>query len=538
MICCPLGSVFRLDSAKREGGDFDMSWCRAVVVTAATLIFCEAERPVVRTPYGPVAGVHLRHQGKHIDGFFGIPFAYPPTGQLRFRKPLPPKPWKNVRDASRFQPPCMQTNNPLNREILLNYSTSSSEDCLHINVWRPSCITRGTSGSGQPLLPVVLYIYGGAFQWGDSSAFYNDGLVFSAVNEVLFVSFNYRTNVFGFLSDQSADAPGNLAFWDQLLAMQWVHRSISSFGGDPRLVTLYGQSSGAMSAGIHVLSPLSSGLFKRCIFESGTPLSLLTFQRQNQISFFSNLAGQLNCTDRNGNSSVILDCLRKVDGRKIIQQLGEVGRLSSMFFPTQGDVFVPEYPINFGKVNYLNGDEMLMGTTLDEGSVFFYHPIKRLQDLEDTMHDYYEGVAATVFSVAFSIPYSAARRYIASYFPNSTQGLTRDKVLNTLSHTYGDPVFVCSTNLWGEELAKRGHAVYRYVYGQRLPLGIWDEWMGVVHTDDLPYMLGSVATLKENMQANRWSYLPDWFRRYNVTPVELTFSMNLVKSLGAFVKTG
>nr|XP_037278502.1 cholinesterase 1-like isoform X2 [Rhipicephalus microplus] len=515
-----------------------MSHWRTVTVAALTSLLCGAERPVVRTSYGPVEGVRLSHQGKHVDGFFGIPFAQPPVGELRFRKPLPAKPWKNVRDASQFKPACMQTNHRLNREVLLNYTTSSSEDCLHINVWRPSCVTENACDYQAPLLPVVLFIYGGAFQWGDASAFYNDGLAFASVNEVVFVNFNYRMNVFGFLSDWSPDAPGNLAFWDQLLAMQWVRRSISAFGGDPLLVTLYGQSSGSMSAGVHVLSPLSKGLFKRCIFESGTALSLITFQRRNQMSFFTNFAGQLNCTDRASNTSAMLECMRKVNPREVIHRLGTVGQLTSMFFPISGDVFVPEYPIDFDNVDCINGEEMLMGTTLDEGTVFFYHPIERLRNLEPALYDYYEGATAIVLSTSFSIPLSTARQYISSLFDNSTNDLSVDEVLRTLSHSFGDPVFVCSTNLWGEQLAKRGHSIYRYVYSQRMPLSVWDEWMGVVHTDDLPYMLGSVATFKANLRSQRWNYLPDWFRNYNVTSAELTFSTNLVKSLGAFVKTG
>ncbi|XP_075547656.1 acetylcholinesterase-like [Dermacentor variabilis] len=515
-----------------------MSRWGAVIVTTLASLLCGAERPVVRTPYGPVEGVRLFHQGKYIDGFFGIPFAQPPVGQLRFRKPLPVKPWKIVRDASQFQPACMQTNHLLNRDVLLNYSTSSSEDCLHINVWRPSCIPKNNCEYESPLLPVVLFIYGGAFQWGDASAFYNDGIAFSSVNEVVFVSFNYRTNVFGFLSDWSSDAPGNLAFWDQLLAMQWVRRSVSTFGGDPLMVTLYGQSSGAMSASIHVLSPMSKGLFKRSILESGTALSLIAFQRRNKMSFFNNLVGQLNCTDRASNSSAMVECMRKVNAREVIHKLAAVGQLSSMFFPTSGDAFVPQYPIDIDNVDCINGEEMLMGTTLDEGTVFFYHPIKRLRDLQPLLHDYYEGATAVVLSTSFSIPLSVARHYISTLFPNSAINLSTDEILQTLSHSFGDPVFVCSTNLWGEQLARRGHDVYRYVYGHRTPLGIWDEWMGVVHTDDLPYMLGSVATLKENLRAKRWGDLPEWFRNYNATSAELSFSMNLVKSLGAFVKTG
>ncbi|KAH9368387.1 hypothetical protein HPB48_012683 [Haemaphysalis longicornis] len=515
-----------------------MSLRQAVLFTTVTSLLCDAQQPVVRTPYGPVAGQRLTYEGKQIDSFFGIPFAVPPLGKLRFRKPLAARSWKNVRDATKFQPACLQTNNLVNRDVLLNYSSSASEDCLHLNVWRPSCVVMDNCKSKQALLPVVVYIYGGAFQWGDASAFYNDGLVFSSVNEVVFVSFNYRTNVFGFLNGRSPDSPGNLAFWDQLLAMQWVQKSISCFGGDPELVTLYGQSSGAMSVGLHVLSPLSKGLFKRCIFESGTALSLLTFQRHNEVSFFSNLAGKLNCTDSTANTTAMLDCMRRVGAHELIAQVGDLGQFSSMFFPSKGDGFFPEYPINFANVGCVNGEEMLMGTTTDEGSVFFYHPIKRLDDLLEYMADYYDGASATVISTAFSIPFSAVRHYINSYFTNSVKNLTRGETLNLLSHAYGDPVFVCGTNLWGEELAKRGHSVYRYVYGQRMPWSHWDDWMGVVHMEDLPYMLGSVATLADNLREKRWEYLPEWFRRYNATPVELTFSMNLVKALGSFVKTG
>ncbi|CAN7940405.1 unnamed protein product, partial [Ixodes hexagonus] len=507
-----------------------------LALLSSVIIACSfaAEPPVVDTPSGSLAGVRLSFENKTTEAFFGIPYAVPPVGDLRFRKPVPFPPWRTVRSASHYGSACSQLDFRIHYGVILNNSFSS-EDCLYLNVWKPSCAVAGKCASK---LPVVVYVYGGAFQWGDTSMFYNDGLVFSSVNEVVFVSFNYRAGVFGFLTTATPEAPGNLPFWDQLLALKWVQKHIAAFGGDPELVTLYGQSSGAMAVGVHALSPLSKGLFKRCIFESGTPLSLLTFPTDGQTSRLQYIASATECVSPSQNLSELLTCLRQVETEQIISA-SKGSRLGSvMYYPLRGDEFLPQSLFSEDTIGHINGEEMLMGSTVDEGSLFILHVLDINKAFSRLVSEYIDTVVPVFLSRALNVPSAVARKYVQSYFLRGEKGASQEDILNRLGHTYGDVVFVCATNLWGEFLAKRGHDVYRYVYGQRMSLSHWPKWTGIVHGDDLPYMLGSVALLKKNLKEERWRYIPAWFREMSIPPAELAFSKHAVQALGNFAKTG
>ncbi len=214
----------------------------------------------VRIETGVVAG----EPGGEVIAFKGIPFAAPPVGALRWRPPQPAASWIGVRSATHYGHDCMQKPFPSDAAPL---GTTPSEDCLVLNVWRPA---KSTSHK----LPVMVWIYGGGFVNGGSSPAVYAGDAF-ARRGVVFVSFNYRLGRFGFFAhpaltrEGAGQALGNYGLMDQIAALHWVQRNIAAFGGDPRNVTIFGESAGGMSVHYLVTSPAARGLFDKAIIQSG-----------------------------------------------------------------------------------------------------------------------------------------------------------------------------------------------------------------------------------------------------------------------------
>jgi para-nitrobenzyl esterase len=206
---------------------------------------------IAQTHAGAVRGTEARG----VRQWLGIPFAAPPTGARRFRRPEPPEPWTGERDATRVGPVAMQA-----RESImagLTDKTVISEDCLSLNVYAPA-----KTGPH----PVMVWIHGGAFVMGAGSTPIYNGHSFAARHDIVVVTINYRLGLFGFLftGDQ-----GNVGLLDQVAALRWVRDNIAAFGGDADHVTVMGESAGAMSIAYMLTMPAARGLFHRAILESG-----------------------------------------------------------------------------------------------------------------------------------------------------------------------------------------------------------------------------------------------------------------------------
>ncbi|GAA0935541.1 carboxylesterase/lipase family protein [Nonomuraea longicatena] len=299
---------------------------------------------IVRTDAGLVRGTVQKERRV----FRGIPYAAPPVGQLRWRSPKPPATWKGVRAATRPGPACAQAPNPL-----AGLPGSEAEDCLFLDVTTPR-------ERGRPR-PVMVYLHGGGFVSGAGHDYDASRLV--AGGDVVVVTVGYRLGVFGFLAHPGEPGAGAFGLEDQQAALKWVRRNASAFGGDPRNVTLFGESAGALSTCAHLTSPGAAGLFHRAIMQSGTcgarwpknslgpgsPALDLWAPPEEAAQLASAYAAQLGCDS--------LACLRGLPTGRLLG--GQLAPLVSR--PTYGNPVLPAHPATaltkgrFHRVPVMNG---------------------------------------------------------------------------------------------------------------------------------------------------------------------------------------
>ena len=235
----------------------------AIYLLLSATAFAAIQEPV-RLDTGLVSGI--AGSSPEVRVFRGLPFAAPPTGNLRWRAPQPSPQWEGVRKADEFGPVCMQ---PAFRGAP---PPRRSEDCLYLNVWT-------AAKSAADRRPVMVWIHPGGYNTGSGSSPAYDGDALARRGVVL-VTINYRLGVFGFFAhpeltaESDRRAAANFAFMDQIAALEWVQRNIAAFGGDPTRVTVFGDSAGSASISNLMGSPRAKGLFQRAIGESGAWLGL------------------------------------------------------------------------------------------------------------------------------------------------------------------------------------------------------------------------------------------------------------------------
>jgi para-nitrobenzyl esterase len=227
-----------------------------------------ADGPIVAVETGKLKGVAASGSSP-VQIFRGVPYAKPPVGDLRWREPRAAGDWQGVRAADQFGPRCMQKH--MWDDIFFR-SPKADEDCLYLNVWTPANLGKASSAK----LPVLVYIYGGGFLAGASDEPRYDGAAMAS-HGIVVVTLNYRLGIFGFfahpqLTAESAHASGNYGLLDQAAALAWVKRNIAAFGGDPKRITIGGESAGSMSVSAMMVSPLTRTLIAGAIGESGGAL--------------------------------------------------------------------------------------------------------------------------------------------------------------------------------------------------------------------------------------------------------------------------
>ncbi|GAA99973.1 uncharacterized protein L969DRAFT_96590 [Mixia osmundae IAM 14324] len=444
-------------------------------------------------------GAQVTNNGVSIDNFFGIPFAAPPTGTNRLKPPQPlSASLANPYDATQQNNDCLAQQatggtpvSPLLSSVLGPFlTTGESEDCLYLNVQRPS------SASGSSKLPVMLWIYGGGFEFGGKSTYDGKNIVAQSVSQnqpVVYVALNYRLAGWGFLPGQEVyDAKvGNLGLQDQRAAMQWVNKNIAAFGGDPTKVTLFGESAGAISIGFQLLYQglgSTQGLYRAVIEQSGSPIPVgpLSYGQ----TYFDTIANYTGC----GTSSDKLGCLRSVSSNTYAAAVNQCPyiltayrALALAFVPRVDGNIIPDLPQKlasqgkFAKVPAINGDNK------DEGTLFVLSATN--VSSEAAFKTYIKGF--------FPMITTSLLNALATAYPNNpTQGSPfgtgeENQTLlyenKRLAAILGDLVFQAPRRFISELYRKANLPIYSYLFEPlNLPL------LGTPHATDILYVFGDV----------------------------------------------
>lgn len=455
---------------------------------------CLASDVVKDTSLGQIRGNRLVVLGRVVEEYRGIPYAQPPLGRLRFKPPIPAEPWEGILDARSRRTACPQVFTFPRAFANIEHT----EDCLHLNVWSPQ--ERGAN----EIVPVLAWIHGGGFMQGSASQKVYNGAVLAVRTGLVIVTLNYRLGFLGFLDTQSPDAPGNVGFLDQNMALKWIRDNIARFGGDPSRVTLFGESAGGMSAHAHVLSPMSRGLFIRACLMSGSLHGHGLFQTVNEsISKGNAVAAAVGCVDpdRNlaRNPEAVVECLRP-------KSAFELARVSSKIFKPKIFPFVPSYPNEFLPMDpstaveqgLFNAADLMVGVTADEGALAFMLPIR-----DEILSDNLYGIDGQQFERSLRDSVYAWLKANFSRPLDVYKAGTHDR--RSLRRAYADylsdSIFVCPMHFTAEAHSNKEQSVYTYVFGHLSNKKALPTWMGTPHGNDVSYVFGIPLADQERFSA-------------------------------------
>ncbi|XP_007527948.1 bile salt-activated lipase-like [Erinaceus europaeus] len=454
-----------------------------------------AKLGAVYTEGGFVEGVNkkLGLFGDYVDIFKGIPFAAPPK---TLENPQPHPGWQGTLNATDFKMQCLQTN-------ILQIKTEGSEDCLYLNIWVP----QGEKEVSQNL-PVMIWIYGGAFLMGSGhranflkKTLY-DGEEIVTRGNVILVTFNYRVGPLGFLSTGDANLPGNYGLRDQHMAIAWVKRNIAAFGGDPNNITIFGESAGAASVSLQTLSPYNKGLIRRAISQSGVALSPWVIQK-NPLFWAKKVAEKVGCPV--DDTTRMAKCLKVTDPHALTMAykipLGntEYPALYYLgFIPVVDGDFIPDEPINL----YANAadTDYMAGTNNMDGYIFSIldMPAVILNKLNVTEENFYKLVRG--FTIDKGLPGAQATYdiYTESWSQDSSQEAKKKTVVNLET----DVLFLMSTamSLAQHRANAKSARIYSYLFSHPTRKTIYPSWVGADHADDVQYVFGKPFSTPLNYQ--------------------------------------
>ncbi|CAN8021976.1 unnamed protein product [Ixodes persulcatus] len=474
---------------------------------------------LVHTTKGPIRGLATEApSGKLVDVFYGIPYAQPPVGRYRFRHPKPTDPWKGVLDATVKPSSCYQTVDTFfgdfRGSLMWNVNTNMSEDCLTLNVWVPRPRPNNSA--------VLVWIYGGGFYSGTSTLDVYDGRSLVAEERLVLVSMNYRVASLGFLSLDHPEAPGNAGLFDQLMALQWIQDNIAAFGGNPRNVTLFGESAGAVSVSMHLLSPLSRDLFSQAIMQSGTataPWSL--HDRRSATESALRLAEALHCPHSPAEPEPMLECLRRQDPETMVNsETGSLGVVEFAFVPVVDGAFLDETPHESLASRNFKKTRVLLGSNRDEGSYFLIYYLTELFRRDESVYLAREDFVRAVRELN---PYVGELAQQAIVFQYTDWLNPEDPIKNrdAVDKIVGDYHFTCSVSEWAHHYALAGSQVYVYYFTHRSSQNAWPQWMGVIHGEEIAFLFGE--PLNQSL-----GYHPD----------EQELSRRMMRYWANFAKTG
>ncbi|XP_040284110.1 cholinesterase isoform X1 [Bufo bufo] len=493
--------------------------CFTVICIFSSTI-CSDEDDIVLTKSGKVKGIQISVFSKTITAFLGIPYAEPPLGALRFKKPEPIQPWSEVWNATEYGNSCYQyvdqTFPGFSGAEMWNPNTQLSEDCLYLNIWIPSPKPRNAS--------VMIWIYGGGFQTGTSSLDIYDGKFLARNERVIVVSLNYRVGILGFLAfPGNPEAPGNAGLFDQRLALQWIHENIAAFGGNPKSITLFGESAGGGSVSYHLLSPKSHPYFTRAIMQSGTANSpwgaISGTEAHNRALIIANM---LSCSFRN--ETEIIACMRSKTPQEMIERSLSIVTDKSLIElnlpPAVDGDFLIDLPENLLQLGQLKRDaQILTGVNKDEGTYFLVYQIPGFsKDHESFINQtQFQKSVKRAFPKATELAVDSVIFHYTNWEDEHNPVLNRDAMADII----GDYNFVCPLLEFTKRNVELGNKAYIYFFNHRSSKLAWPAWMGVVHGYEIEFVFG----------------IP-MHRRLNYTKEEEQLSRTVMKFWANFAKTG
>jgi para-nitrobenzyl esterase len=384
----------------------------------------------------------------NLTVYKGIPFAAPPVGDLRWRAPQPAPKWQGVRKADQFAPGCMQSmGGPP--------PGGMSEDCLYLNIWTPG-------KSAKERVPVLVWIYGGGFNGGATSIPVYSGEKL-ANRGVVLVSIAYRVGILGFFAhpELSAESPhrvsGNYGLLDMIAGLQWIQRNIAAFGGDPKRVTIFGESAGGIAVSMLCASPLAKGLFQGAISQSGGsfgPWSYAPVPGENMRLLADSESSGVAFAKTAGAAS--LKELRALPAEKLLDA-GK--RRRGMAWPIVDGWVIPDDQYKLYEAGRFNDTAILVGYNSDEGASF---------SRERTPEDYIAGVRKR---------YGPFAERLLQAYPTAA-----DSVPKTARDLARDAAFGWHTWVWARLQSKHGKGKAYYYYFDQHP------GQGAPHGAEIPYV--------------------------------------------------
>ncbi|XP_035215917.1 acetylcholinesterase-1-like isoform X2 [Stegodyphus dumicola] len=474
--------------------------------------------PVVETKLGKLTGTTVDVNGTLVNQYLGVPYAKPPTGEFRFKKPRKLEAWENTIKATEESPACIQYNQA--PYPWYDDKPGKSEDCLYLNIWTPF-----ETNTSNPKA-VLYWMYGGGFFLGSIRMDLYKGHLVSALGDIIVVTVNYRLGSFGFLFSNTDDAPGNVGIWDILTGLQWVNENIEAFGGDVSRITIAGESAGSIAAGLLSVSPLARGLYKRQIMESGSPAYTNADNNTQNLDRSQLLAELVGCANERHSivtaPSEVVKCLREIDAMDLIKAEASIDPYSTRsFIPQWGDALLPKNP----RVSIIEGNfqdnEVLLGNNGDEGS--FQVAVKYIDTFgffgEKDPHinnTFGEDLIREIFA-KFSNTEGVVKHYLPDNITEDQHELIRQQVYTAS----GDFSLLCPTVYFAERYAEKGNNVYFYLWDHRPSTTRWAPWMGAAHFSEVQFVFGD--PLKHP---------------HNYEPEEVHLSSQLIEYWTNFVKNG
>ena len=447
----------------------------------------------VKTNNGILEGLY----DSGIRTYKGVPFAQPPVGDLRWKEPQPVKNWEGVRKAYDFGPRAMQR--PIFSDMNFR-SNGVSEDCLYLNIWTPAQLANDK-------LPVLVYFYGGGFVAGDGSEYRYDGESM-ARRGIVAITVNYRLSVFGFFAhpeltkESPHHASGNYGLLDQSAALRWVQQNISAFGGDPKKITIAGESAGSFSVSAQMASPLSKNIIAGAIGESGSLLG-----KQSTVSLSEAEKAGVQFAKNIGVGS--LAALRAIPAEELLEATAKPG---SSRFPVDVDgYFLPKSPTQIFASGAQAHVPLLVGWNSEEGN---YRSI--LAKDSATQENYTQAIQKLFGENAEGI--------LQVYKVSDDQS-----VKQVATDLASDRFIGFSTWKWSDMQSKTGgKPVYRYKYARPRPAlrsasgdVQGSAASGASHSAEIEYAMGNLPT-------NR---VYDWQPEdYKVSQIIQGYFLNFIKT--------